>query len=89
MPTKKKIRKPEPEAAIYLTAPQVCQRYGNRSHMWLQRMLQRDPSFPRPNYFGRWRFFKIAELVDWERAAAAKRAPNRKPALWARALLAI
>jgi hypothetical protein len=67
---------PEPEAVVYLTAPQVCQRYGNRSHMWLERKLASDPSFPRPRKFGRapgsWRFFKITELVEWERAAAAK-----------------
>ena len=49
MPTKQKIPKPEPEtSAIYLRAPQVCQRYGGVSHMWLTRTLARDPSFPRP-----------------------------------------
>jgi predicted DNA-binding transcriptional regulator AlpA len=72
MPTKKISRKSEPEPTVFLTAPQVCQRYANRSHMWLERMLQRDPSFPRPHKFGRLRFFKIDELVDWERKTAAK-----------------
>jgi hypothetical protein len=73
MPTKRKP--PAPDASAYLTAPQVCQRYGNRSHMWLVRILASDPTFPRPSKFGQmpnsWRFFKIAELEQWERAQAA------------------
>jgi predicted DNA-binding transcriptional regulator AlpA len=61
-----------PDTAIYISAPQVCDRYGGVSHMWLERMLKRDPTFPRPSKFGRLRFFKIDELIAWERAAAAK-----------------
>jgi hypothetical protein len=72
MPTKKISQKSEPDATVYITAPQVLQRYGGVSHMWLERILQRDPSFPRPHKFGRLRFFKIDELVDWERKTAAK-----------------
>jgi hypothetical protein len=72
MPTPRKIRPPEPDAAsVYLTAPQTCERYGGRSHMWLSRILSRDETFPRPYYFGRLRYFKIAELEQWERAKAA------------------
>jgi hypothetical protein len=40
--------------------------------MWLVRILKRDPTFPRPVKFGRLRFFRIDELIAWERAAAAK-----------------
>ena len=69
MPTKRLPKNP-PAETVYISAPQVCDRYGGRSHMWLERMLKRDPKFPRPKYFGRWRFFKIEELVAWERAAA-------------------
>lgn len=76
MPTKKKPRRPEPEAAIYLRAPQVCERYGGVSFMWLARTLKRDPSFPRPVKLGRLRFFKVSDLVEWERAAAAARNEN-------------
>jgi hypothetical protein len=47
--------------------------------MWLERMLQRDPTFPRPKYFGRWRFFKIEELVAWERAAATVMGHRGRP----------
>jgi hypothetical protein len=78
MPTQRKIRQPEPEAAVYLTAPQTCDRYGGRSHMWLARILSRDPTFPRPFYFGRLRFFKIAELQQWERIQATRTAASTK-----------
>jgi hypothetical protein len=47
--------------------------------MWLARMLERDPTFPRPKYFGRWRFFKIEELVAWERAAATVTSRRGRP----------
>ena len=30
MPTKKISRNSEPDGAVFLTAPQVCQRYANR-----------------------------------------------------------
>jgi hypothetical protein len=62
MPTKRKIRPPEPPD----------ERYGGRSHMWLQRKLDDDPTFPRPFYFGRLRFFKIRDLERWEREHAAR-----------------
>jgi predicted DNA-binding transcriptional regulator AlpA len=40
--------------------------------MWLVRMLKRDKSFPRPVKIGRLNFFRLDELIAWERAAAAK-----------------
>jgi hypothetical protein len=43
--------------------------------MWLVRKLNSDPTFPRPHYFGRLRFFKLAELEDYERRAVAPRQP--------------
>ena len=30
----------------YLTGPQVCERYGGRSLVWLWRKLKADPNFP-------------------------------------------
>lgn len=71
MPTKR-IRKSEPDAAVYISAPQVCQRYGGVSHMWLERVLKKDATFPQPHKFGRLRFFKVEDLIDWERRTAAK-----------------
>lgn len=62
---------PVPPGAIYISAPQVCDRYGGVSHMWLERKLKNDRNFPRPKYFGRLRFWKIDELEAYERNAAA------------------
>ena len=80
MPRKSKTRKtsshtaarPTPDAATFIDAPQVCERYGGRSHMWLERLLERDATFPRPVKIGRLRFFPIAALIEWERRAAAE-----------------
>jgi predicted DNA-binding transcriptional regulator AlpA len=61
-----------PDGAVFITASQVCLRYGGLSDMWLFRMLERDPTFPRPVYFGKRRFFRIDELIAWERSSALK-----------------
>lgn len=71
MPTKRLPKQP-PAETVYIDAPQVCERYGGRSHMWLSRVIERDKTFPRPVKIGRLRFFKVAELTERERAAAAK-----------------
>ena len=60
--------KPVPTGAKFATAPQVCERYGVRSQMWIWRKLRDDPNFPRPTYLGRLRFFKISELEEYEQA---------------------
>jgi hypothetical protein len=62
---------PVPAGAIYISAAQLRARYGNVSHMWVERRLQNDPAFPKPIYFGRLRFWAIAELEQYERNAAA------------------
>ena len=52
----------------YLPAEAVWRRYGVSSMTgwrWLQR---EDMKFPRPHYIGRCRYFRIAELEEWERS---------------------
>ena len=63
---------PETDSGVYLPGPQVCRRY-QRSDMTIHRWLN-DPkmAFPRPYYFGRYRYWKIDELEAWERAQAAR-----------------
>lgn len=57
----------------FLPATQVCERYS-RSEMSIYRWLQdASMAFPRPLYFGRFRYWKLSELVEWERARAAAR----------------
>ena len=73
---------PEPPSAarFYLTAKQLRARYGGRSHMWIERRLLSDPTFPRPAYFGRFRFWALDEIEAWERAAIAARDNNSSEA---------
>ena len=72
--------KPPSAARFYLTAKQLRARYGGRSHMWIERRLLSDPTFPRPAYFGRFRFWALDEIEAWERAAIAARGNNSSEA---------
>lgn len=65
------------DADEYLTSTQVRERYGQRSEMWLSRILKDDPLFPRPIFVGRFRFWSIASLSKYEREVAAQRANPR------------
>jgi predicted DNA-binding transcriptional regulator AlpA len=62
-------RAPPLPVPTYIDAPQLLARFGGRSHMWLVRLLARDPTFPRPVKIGRLRFWKLDDLIAWERAA--------------------
>jgi predicted DNA-binding transcriptional regulator AlpA len=55
----------------FLTAVQVRQRYGNASDMWLWRRLRDDSNFPRPIEIRKPRYWKLSELIAWERACAS------------------
>ena len=52
---------------VFLSAAQVRRRYGDVSDMTLWRW-QNHPTmdFPTPTYFGRLRFWRIADLEAWE-----------------------
>lgn len=50
---------------------QVRARYGGVSHMWIERRLS-DPIFPRPLYIAKRRYWRVADLVMWERTCAAQ-----------------
>jgi hypothetical protein len=54
----------------FLTAVQVRQRYGNASDMWLWRRLRDDSEFPRPIQIRKRRYWKLSDLIMWERACA-------------------
>lgn len=66
-----------PSSAVWITAKQVCERYGGRSLMWLWRKLHDDANFPRATYFGRIQFFSVAELEAYERRCAASPPPPK------------
>ena len=56
----------------YASSNQVRNRYGGRSHMWIERRLKDDPDFPKPIYIGRLRYWKISALEAWEKAKISK-----------------
>jgi predicted DNA-binding transcriptional regulator AlpA len=67
--------RPDPPGLIrYLTATQVCLRHGGRSPTWLKRLMERDPTFPKPITPGSHRLWALAELEAWERRQAARNA---------------
>lgn len=63
------------DSDVYLDARAVRHRYGDRSDMALYRWL-RDPKlgFPRPIYIQKYRYWRLADLIEWER-----RRPTSKP----------
>jgi hypothetical protein len=65
---------PVPPAATLMTAKQLRERYGNRSKMWLGRRIESDPTFPRPVYIGRYRFFKVEEVEAYDASLSGQRA---------------
>jgi predicted DNA-binding transcriptional regulator AlpA len=58
----------------YLNSAQVRARYGNASSMWLHRRLHDDSRFPQPMRICGRRFWRLSDLIAWERARAANRA---------------
>jgi hypothetical protein len=63
----------------FLSAPQVRQRYGGASAMWLHRRLHDDSGFPPPDLVvNERRFWKLSALVRWERERAGVR-PTSSP----------
>jgi predicted DNA-binding transcriptional regulator AlpA len=56
----------------YLTARMVKERFGGVSDMWLWRRLRHDADFPPPLMIGARRFWKLAELIAWERTCATR-----------------
>jgi predicted DNA-binding transcriptional regulator AlpA len=54
---------------IYLTVPQLRQRFGGKSDMWLWRLLREEPKFPRPVVIRHQRYFRLSELLAFENAS--------------------
>lgn len=59
---------------VYLTARQVCERYG-RSSIWVYRRVKNDPQFPRPIFIAGQKYFRLADLEAYENDPARQVAP--------------
>jgi hypothetical protein len=68
---------------VLLRSGAVRRRYGNCSDMWLHRRLHDDSGFPGPIYIGRLRYWRLSDLLAWERAQA--NAPPQRTGCAARA----
>ena len=55
-----------------LTSRQLRKRYGDVSHMWIERRLQDDPTFPRFTKYGRLRMWDEEKLDEWDEVCAAR-----------------
>jgi predicted DNA-binding transcriptional regulator AlpA len=71
--TKRKQARPVPPGAMFISAGQLRDRWGGLSLMTIARRLETDPDFPKPHYFGRLRFWKIADIEAYERRAAVEK----------------
>jgi predicted DNA-binding transcriptional regulator AlpA len=57
---------------VYINTRQLRDRYGGVSHMWIERRIADDLSFPQPIYMGARRFWLLAKIEAWERVKAEK-----------------
>jgi predicted DNA-binding transcriptional regulator AlpA len=57
-----------------IQAAAVRQLCGGVSDMWIWRRLRDDPSFPKPTYVGRRRFWREADIIAWLEAQGKKTA---------------
>jgi hypothetical protein len=70
---------PDQSAECFLTARQVRARYGGVSDMWLHRRLHDASGFPQPVVICGRRFWRLSDLVAWERKAAEHPAKTARP----------
>jgi hypothetical protein len=75
----------EPKRRRYLTSPQTLKRYGDKSKMWLWRLLESDPNFPRPIYIRDQQYFDVDELDAYD--ADCRRTPSPERAAVAQSAL--
>jgi predicted DNA-binding transcriptional regulator AlpA len=57
-----------------IQAGAVRQLCGGVSDMWLHRRLRDDPTFPKPIYIGRRRYWREADIIAWLEAQGKKTA---------------
>jgi hypothetical protein len=60
----------DPSEDLLVSSRGVRRRYDDCSHMWIVRRLADDPLFPKPIIIARRRFWRLSELVAWERSKA-------------------
>jgi hypothetical protein len=62
------MARPEITGQKLITFKELCHRWGDVSHMFVERLLQSDPHMPKPVKFpnGRVRFFYLDQIEAYE-----------------------
>jgi hypothetical protein len=60
-----------PNCRKWITSAQLRERFGNVSEAWPGRQMEKDPDFPRFKKFGRYKFWNLAEIEQYERGVPA------------------
>jgi predicted DNA-binding transcriptional regulator AlpA len=69
----------EPIDEVFRTSADIRRRYGV-SDMWIFRRLADDPEFPKPIVVKRRRYWKLSDLLRWERKHLEPAKPARSGA---------
>jgi hypothetical protein len=72
------MAKPVPTGAKFITVPQLCERWGGLSHMFVERRLREDPNFPKPQRLGRLRVFDVPTIEAYERSLVTIKYARKK-----------
>jgi predicted DNA-binding transcriptional regulator AlpA len=59
-------------AAQFLPARQVWERYGVTSMTLWRWLKSTDLKFPKPMHIGRLRYWRVSDLVEWERSTSTR-----------------
>jgi hypothetical protein len=58
---------------VFIGMAQLRKRWGNCSHMFIERKLKNDPTFPKPYHPGRRRLFALDEIEAYEQASITRK----------------
>ena len=58
---------------LFIGMAKLRKRWGGCSHMFIERKLKNDPTFPRPYHPGRRRLFALDEVEEYERRSVTKK----------------
>ncbi len=57
------------QTQVFLNSRQVRERYGQASEMWIwRRQTEPNSTFPTPIIISARKFWKLADLIAWERS---------------------
>jgi hypothetical protein len=58
---------------VFIGMRKLRKRWNGCSHMFIERKIKTDPTFPKPYRPGRLRLFALDEIEDYERASVTRK----------------